>query len=176
MPRRTLRPPTVNTSRRACANGQRHLRHSAYLVILVAGVCAGLALPSAAHAASNPEPIPGFVQTLEKRPGWALCYVKDTPMKAFYCPVYPKGSNLAVQMGWYDVAKCAAGIGLFIAGNVVAALKIKKAGGVWKAARKIFRKEHGETSAERRERVTEAVYAIFGELTGVTAVITACGG
>ena len=66
------------------------------------------------------------------------------------------------------LAKCVAAIGAFIAGNTLIIVKVRKAGGVIKVAKRLL--EAG--SSEER---LKAALAIFGDISGVTALVENCG-
>jgi hypothetical protein len=65
------------------------------------------------------------------------------------------------------LAKCVAAIGAFIAGNTLIIVKVRKAGGVIKVAKKLLQAGSSE------ERLTAAL-AIFGDISGVTALVENC--
>jgi len=134
--------------------------------------------PAPKQGTKGPEPIPNLVISSESKTkkGWALCRIKGSNVKAFYCPVFPSLASTRVQQGWLDVVRCGVAIGAFIAGNVALIAKVKKMGGVYKAARKIFSKRRkGESKAAHRERIATAVLGVFGEITGADQVIEKCG-
>lgn len=68
---------------------------------------------------------------------------------------------------FWGVVECGASIGLFIAGNAVLIGKARKAGGVYKVARRVWK-------AKSRVKKLEALKGFFGEITGLTAVIHGC--
>lgn len=77
----------------------------------------------------------------------------------FKCPVAHRS-----QLG---VFKCALAIAGFIAGNAVIISKLRKAGGVWKVAKKLWKAKGGRRKAE--------IFAgIVGQVTGITAVVEGC--
>ena len=106
------------------------------------------------------------MQSAEVQNGWALCWQRGATW-SFWCPRFPRTASVSVRMGWWGVAKCALAIGIFIAGNVVAAYKIKKLGGIWKAARRILNTKTGEERAK-------VILSILGDLAGLTQVVDAC--
>lgn len=69
--------------------------------------------------------------------------------------------------GFWGWAKCVGSVGALVAGNALIAFKVAKLGGVWKAARLIA----GASNAEEKWKVAAAA---FGELTGVSAVVSSC--
>jgi hypothetical protein len=154
--------------------------------VLVASIsaCAATVGVTGASAASKRsaqgqqrEQVPGLVVSPESKTkkGWALCRIKGSNVKAFYCPVFPSNAPLAVQMGWFDVVECAVALGAFIVGNAVAISKIKKAGGVWKFAKGLKRKK-GESKKRHKDRVLKSLGVLMADLTGATAVVEKCGG
>lgn len=80
-------------------------------------------------------------------------------------------STPVAYSGWgtaWKVTKCVAAIGGFVAGNAVLVLKLKKLGGVYKGAKLVVR-------AGNKEERLKALVSMFGEVTGIGAVATACG-
>ncbi|MFE6056804.1 hypothetical protein ACFQ6N_39215 [Kitasatospora sp. NPDC056446] len=76
----------------------------------------------------------------------------------------------AAQAGWDDVftvAGCVAAIGAFVAGNAVLVAKLKKLGGVYKGAKLVIQAGNAE------ERM-KALVAVFGDITGLTTVVSSC--
>jgi hypothetical protein len=141
-------------------------------VLLLTVVLAGpVVLPARAGAAP---PIPRFYQGPDTNgDGWALCWREGNKLPSgagwsFWCPTFPRSAAVAVRAGWLSVAKCAPAIGTFVAFNYLVALKVKKLGGIWKAARRFMK-------AKKEER-GEVILAALGDLSGVTAVIESCGG
>lgn len=65
------------------------------------------------------------------------------------------------------VALCTAAIGAFIAGNAILVLKIRKIGGVARAVQKLI---HAANATQR----WQAALAIFGNVTGLGGVVSAC--
>jgi hypothetical protein len=140
------------------------MRGALVLAIVLAGI---VAMPE--RAAAAPPVVPGLVQDADTDgDGWALCWQRGAGM-SFWCPLYPRSTPVAVRTSWWSVAKCAVAIAAFVAGNVVAAYKIRRAGGVWKAARRILKARKGEERAK-------AIAGLFTDLAGLTGVIEACGG
>jgi hypothetical protein len=66
------------------------------------------------------------------------------------------------------LAKCVAAVGAFIAGNALIIVKVRKAGGVVKVAKKLLQ-------AGSSEERLKAALAIFGDIAGVTALVENCG-
>jgi hypothetical protein len=73
----------------------------------------------------------------------------------------------AASFGFVKALICVGSVGAFVAGNTVLVLKIKKAGGVVKFARALWKAK----SAEQR---TVLIGKLFGTLTGGGGVIEAC--
>ena len=121
-----------------------------------------------ASAARGPVPVPGLHQTAPNANGWALCWQQGARL-SFSCPAFPRTSPLSVRLGWYGVAKCAVAIGLFIAGNVLAIGKIRKAGGVWKVARRVLKAKGAQAKAH-------VLAGVLGYVTGIEEVVDKCGG
>jgi hypothetical protein len=65
-------------------------------------------------------------------------------------------------------ARCVAAVGVFVAGNALVVVKVRKAGGVIKVAKKLL----SAGSAEERLKVA---LTFFGDLSGVVGVVEACG-
>jgi len=77
----------------------------------------------------------------------------------------------AAELSGFDpisAAKCVAAVGAFVAGNALVVLKVRRAGGVIKVAKELL----AANSAEKR---LKAALAIFGDISGVTGVVEACG-
>ncbi|GAA1929465.1 hypothetical protein GCM10009837_63900 [Streptomyces durmitorensis] len=82
--------------------------------------------------------------------------------------VQPQGVQLR---GWdtaWKVTKCVGAIGAFIAGNALLVTKATKFGGVLKGAKLIVQ------AGNKEERI-KLLVAIFGEVTGISTIATACG-
>lgn len=80
----------------------------------------------------------------------------------------PQGVQLR---GWdtaWKVTKCVGAIGAFIAGNALLVTKATKFGGVLKGAKLIVQ------AGNKEERI-KLLIAIFGEVTGISTIATACG-
>lgn len=83
-------------------------------------------------------------------------------------PLTPEES---AELSGFDpirAAKCVGAVGAFVAGNALVVVKVRKAGGVIKVAKALL--EAG--SAEKR---LKAAVVFFGDITGVTGVVEACG-
>lgn len=139
------------------------MRRLAALTIVLAAL---VAMP--ASAARGPVLVPGLHQTAPNPNGWALCWQQGARM-SLWCPAYPRMSPASVRLGWWGIAKCAVAIGLFIAGNVVAISKIRKAGGVWKVAKRVWK-------TKGAERKAQALAAVFGAIAGIEQLVDQCGG
>ncbi|WP_229054219.1 hypothetical protein [Aeromicrobium sp. Leaf350] len=68
----------------------------------------------------------------------------------------------------WKIAKCVAAVGVFIAGNALLITKASKFGGVAKGAKLIVE------AGNRQERL-KLLIAIFGEVSGLSAVASKCG-
>ena len=79
----------------------------------------------------------------------------------------PPTRAVAAGYGVVKVIICIGAIGSFIAGGVVLALKLKKAGGIIKLVRKLWKAR----TAEERAVV---VGKVFGTLTGAGGLIEVC--
>lgn len=66
------------------------------------------------------------------------------------------------------VAKCALGIAGFVGGNIIAVSKLRKAGGVWKVAKRTWQ-------AKGKTGKVKVLTAVFGEVSGLNAVAEGCG-
>lgn len=79
---------------------------------------------------------------------------------------------MATVSNFWDVIQCAGAIGALVTlnGFVVPAVayRIKKAGGIYKAAKKLVK-------AKNRQRRWNAAAALFGEVTSIGAVVEKCG-
>jgi hypothetical protein len=140
------------------------MRFSGAIVLII--VSLAFAAPPA-HADQSPV-VPGFVQSQQEYGnGWHKCWQRGA-QAAFYCPAYPRAQPVAVRIGWWGVAKCALAIAGFVAANAVVAYKIKRLGGIWKAAQRILK--------AKKEKRAEAIRDMFGEAIGIVGVIEACGG
>ncbi|MFJ6700018.1 hypothetical protein ACIQM4_28760 [Streptomyces sp. NPDC091272] len=90
-------------------------------------------------------------------------------------PQAPAASHLdgGVQYGWWDTTKrvtaCIGAVGAFVAGNGLLVTKAAKFGGVIKGAKLIAQ------AGNSTERWKLAV-AIFGDISGISGVVKACGG
>jgi hypothetical protein len=83
-------------------------------------------------------------------------------------PLTPEES---AELSGFDplrAAQCVGAVGAFVAGNALVVVKIRRAGGVVKVAKSLL--EAG--SAEKRLKVA---LTFFGDITGVTGVVEACG-
>jgi hypothetical protein len=98
-------------------------------------------------------------------PAQALAIHRPPPVRHVSAPVM--AHTAATEDSILDVAKCAAGVGAFVFGNLAAVTKLRRAGGVIRVARRILR-------ASSRAEKYAAVAAIFGEITGITGVVDAC--
>jgi hypothetical protein len=82
-----------------------------------------------------------------------------------------RGRQIEVQPGWWGtawkVAQCGAAVGTFIAGNMLLIYKIKKIGGVTRAAKLLV-------NAENAEQRWKAAALLFGEVTGLGAIVSSC--
>lgn len=100
----------------------------------------------------------------------------EAAQKAALPQLAPQGSAQAAQQGvqlrsWntaWKVTKCVGAIGAFIAGNALLVTKATKFGGVLKGAKLIVQ-------AGNKEERLKLLVAIFGEVTGISTVATACG-
>jgi len=68
----------------------------------------------------------------------------------------------------WEVVKCTAAIGAFVAGNLLLVTKVRKLGGIAKAVNKL----RGASNAANRYK---AAIALFGEVAGINAVVQECG-
>lgn len=66
------------------------------------------------------------------------------------------------------VAKCALGIAGFVGGNIIAVSKLRKAGGVWKVAKRTW-------LAKGKIGKVKVLTAVFGDASGLNAVAEGCG-
>ncbi|MGW7076770.1 hypothetical protein [Streptomyces sp. NPDC054866] len=92
----------------------------------------------------------------------------EAAQKAALTQLAPQGVQLR---GWntaWKVTKCVGAIGAFIAGNALLVTKATKFGGVLKGAKLIVQ-------AGNKEERLKLLVAIFGEVTGISTVATACG-
>ncbi|MWA12812.1 hypothetical protein [Streptomyces sp. BA2] len=80
----------------------------------------------------------------------------------------PQGVQLRSWNTAWKVTKCVGAIGAFIAGNALLVTKATKFGGVLKGAKLIVQ-------AGNKEERLKLLVAIFGEVTGISTVATACG-
>ena len=92
--------------------------------------------------------------------GTTLVQVVDHRSAAYRYPIVADPSV-------WKVAKCVAHVGGFIAGNALAILKIRKAGGVVKVAKILLGKG-------RREQKLKAALVVFGNIAGIDAVVRNC--
>jgi hypothetical protein len=86
-------------------------------------------------------------------------------------PAVPQTATETSQVNAFDpigLAKCVGAVGAFVAGNALVVVKVRKAGGVVKVAKKLL--EAG--SAEERLKVA---LTFFGDISGVAGVVEACG-
>ncbi|GAA3087787.1 hypothetical protein ACFQ0X_19610 [Streptomyces rectiviolaceus] len=92
----------------------------------------------------------------------------EAAQKAALAQLAPQGVQLR---GWdtaWKVTKCVGAIGAFIAGNALLVTKATKFGGVLKGAKLIVQ------AGNKEERI-KLLVAIFGEVTGISTIATACG-
>lgn len=68
---------------------------------------------------------------------------------------------------FWDIIKCGAGVGALVAGNYLLIAKAKKVGGIYKAAKRIWK-------AKSKRRKVTAVRDMFGYVLGTGAVVEAC--
>lgn len=68
---------------------------------------------------------------------------------------------------WGKIASCTLNIGAFVAGNAVAVGKLREAGGVVEAAKKIL-------TAEGSLGKTKAIASVFGEAVGIQSIVQHC--
>ncbi|MEU5957333.1 hypothetical protein [Streptomyces sp. NPDC047525] len=97
----------------------------------------------------------------------------EAAQKAALAQLAPQGAQAqGVQLrGWdtaWKVTKCVGAIGAFIAGNALLVTKATKFGGVLKGAKLIVQ------AGNKEERI-KLLVAIFGEVTGISTIATACG-
>ncbi|MEV0111947.1 hypothetical protein AB0H77_01645 [Streptomyces sp. NPDC050844] len=93
----------------------------------------------------------------------------EAAQQAALAKLEPQGVQL--RSGWdtaWKVTKCVGSIGAFIAGNALLVTKATKFGGVLKGAKLIVQ------AGNKEERI-KLLVAIFGEVTGLSTVATACG-
>jgi len=83
-------------------------------------------------------------------------------------PLTPEESAELSGFDPIGAARCVAAIGAFVAGNALVVVKVRKAGGVVKVAKSLL----SAGSAEARLKVA---LTFFGDITGVTTVVEACG-
>lgn len=92
----------------------------------------------------------------------------EAAQQAALAQLAPQGVQLR---GWdtaWKVTKCVGAIGAFIAGNALLVTKATKFGGVLKGAKLIVQ------AGNKEERI-KLLIAIFGEVTGISTIATACG-
>lgn len=77
-----------------------------------------------------------------------------------------------VRMGFWStfrkVAVCALSIAVLVGGNYLAITQLRKAGGVWKVARRTWR-------AEGRRGKIKVLVGVFSEILGIDQTAAACG-
>jgi hypothetical protein len=140
------------------------MRGALVLAMVLAGI---VAMPE--RAAAAPPVVPGLVQAADTDgDGWALCWERGGPMR-FWCPVYPRLAAVEVRVNWWHYAKCAAAIIAWVATNVTAYGELKKVGGAWKVAKRVWK-------AKGHVGKAKVLGAIFTDLSGLGGVIDACGG
>ncbi|MFG2500151.1 hypothetical protein ACGFSB_18310 [Streptomyces sp. NPDC048441] len=92
----------------------------------------------------------------------------EAAQKAALAQLAPQGVQLR---GWdtaWKVTKCVGAIGAFIAGNALLVTKATKFGGVLKGAKLIVQ------AGNKEERI-KLLIGVFGEVTGISTIATACG-
>jgi hypothetical protein len=82
-------------------------------------------------------------------------------------PPPPPSTHTIRAFGFYKIVGCVLGVATFIAGDTILVLKIKKAGGVVKFAKRLWKAR----SSEERAKL---VYQTLGTLSGVTGFVAAC--
>ncbi|TGB08417.1 hypothetical protein [Streptomyces sp. MZ04] len=93
----------------------------------------------------------------------------EAAQQAALAKLEPQGVQL--RSGWdtaWKVTKCVGSIGAFIAGNALLVTKATKFGGVLKGAKLIVQ------AGNKEERI-KLLIGIFGEVTGISTIATACG-
>ena len=137
------------------------------------------AAPAAAAAVPEPGDVPaGLEERLAELPQGAstdqvvkAMYPGDAQAQASAKAAMSATPVMARGFGWGDawkVTKCVGVIGAFIAGNALLITKASKFGGVLKGAKLIVQ------AGNKEERI-KLLIAIFGEVTGISAVATSCG-
>jgi hypothetical protein len=84
-----------------------------------------------------------------------------------HVPALPPSTHTIRAFGFYKIVGCVLGVATFIAGDTILVLKIKKAGGVVKFAKRLWKAR----SSEERAKL---VYQTLGTLSGVTGFVAAC--
>lgn len=126
---------------------------------LIVAVLATLALgaaPACAHA--SPPTGAASIVTEPVSTVWTHCTVSGL---TFRCPLRPRPAS------FWGIFQCATSVAGFIVGNLWLIAKAKKAGGVWKTARRIWK-------AKGFERKMAAAVGVFGYVTGVEGVVEGC--
>lgn len=116
--------------------------------LIVAGIL--LAAAPAAQAATAPPQGVAFTTTTPTSSGQAIYYTR----MAF----------------WSTLRKyvvCAAAVGAVVAGNFIAISKLRQAGGVWKAAKRLIR-------ARTKTGVAAILVSVFGEVLALDTIWEKC--
>lgn len=129
------------------------------LVGLAAVTAIVLAGPAAQASAATSRTSPATAPTAQAPPTYL--WSSQAPATTIYYTRAAFWSKVLKYVG------CAAGIGAAVLGNAALVLKLRKAGGVWKAAKRIWK-------ASTREKKMAIVAAISGDISGVTGVVAAC--
>lgn len=82
-------------------------------------------------------------------------------------PTPPPSTHTIRAFGFLKIVGCVLGVATFVAGNTVLVLKVKKAGGIVKFARRLWK-------AKTTEQRAKLVYQTLGTLSGVTGFVAAC--
>lgn len=96
-----------------------------------------------------------------------------TAMMSFERPLQGAAEPAALtRLAFWDTARkifrCAAGIIVFVGGNYLAITKLKKAGGVWKVAKRVWQ-------AKGKKGKIKVLVSVFAEMAGLNDVAQACG-
>lgn len=90
-----------------------------------------------------------------------------TPGTAEAMPTTSQTAPIARASSVWSVLRCGAAVGAFIAGNGLLISKVRKVGGLWKVAKKLWR-------AKGAQRKWEVAVGLFGYVSGIGALVEGC--
>jgi len=125
---------------------------------------------AAAPAQARPTPIKMPPRVGPSQAAWGTIRVERTTFacgRNFCSDRVTHSTVTADAAGFWDVVECGGAIGLFVAGNALLVAKARKAGGIYKVAKRLFK-------SKGKIKTLQALKGFFGEVTGLAAVVKGC--